>query len=264
MQIKDQVAVITGGASGLGRAIALDLAAAGAKVVIGDVLEEPIAEVVEAIQAGGGEALGVSANVTQEDDTIHLMDTAIEAFGGLNIVIANAGIIRDGLLINPDRESGKVKSVMSLADFKAVIEVNLVGAFLTLREGARRMVDHGCPGVLIAISSINKTGQAGQLNYSSSKAAVALWPKILTGEFHMRGIRNIRVASISPGYAATDILKNMNPKALEGILKDVHQERLVEPAEIAAAVRFIVQNDAVDGTDIEVTGGVCYSKSRAK
>ena len=264
MEMKHKVAVITGGGSGLGEAIARDLAQAGAKVVIGDVMEEQIARVVEEIRKAGGEAEGIMANVTAEEDVARLMDTAIERFGSLNIVIANAGIIRDGLLINTDRESGKVKKVMSLEDFKAVIEVNLVGAFLTLREGARRMVDHDYPGVLIAISSINKTGQAGQLNYSSTKAAVALWPKILTGEFHMRGIRNIRVASISPGYAATNILKNMNPKALDDILKDVHQQRLVEPAEIAAAVRFIVENEAVDGTDIEVTGGVCYSQSRAK
>jgi 3-oxoacyl-[acyl-carrier protein] reductase len=264
METKNKVAVITGGGSGLGEAIARDLAQAGTKVVIGDVAETQIARVVEAIRKAGGEAAGVAANVTDEADMARLMDTAIDTFGSLNIVVANAGIIRDGLLINPDRESGKVDKVMSLEDFKAVIEVNLVGAFLTLREAARRMVDHGFPGVLIVTSSINKTGQAGQLNYSSTKAAVALWPKILTGEFHMRRIRNIRVASISPGYAATDILKNMNQKALDGILKDVHQQRLVEPAEIAAAVRFIIENDAVDGTDIEVTGGVCYAKSRAK
>lgn len=264
METKNKVAVITGGGSGLGEAIARDLARAGAKVVIGDVVETQIARVVGAIKNAGGEAAGVTANVTNEADMVRLMDTAMETFGCLNIVVANAGIIRDGLLINPDRESGKVRKVMPLEDFKAVIEVNLVGAFLTLREAARRMVDHGYPGVLIVTSSINKTGQAGQLNYSSTKAAVALWPKILTGEFHMRGIRNIRVASISPGYAATDILKNMNQNALNGILKDVHLQRLVEPAEIAAAVRFIVENDAVDGTDIEVTGGICYGQSRAK
>ena len=264
MEIKNLVVAITGGASGLGEAIAKDLAQQGAKIVIGDILENQIERVVQEIKLAGGQAVGLPANVTREADMARLMDTAIETYGGLNVVIANAGIIRDGLMINPDRESGEVKSVMSLEDFKAVIEVNLVGTFLTLREGARRMVDHRYPGVLIAISSINKTGQAGQINYSSTKAALALWPKILTGEFHMRGIDHIRVASISPGYAATDILKTMNPKALKGILKDVHQQRLVEPAEIAAAVRFIVENDAVDGADIEVTGGVCYSKSRAK
>ena len=178
--------------------------------------------------------------------------------------MANAGVIRDGLLLNTDRETGKVKKVTSLDDFKLVIEVNLVGAFLTLREAARRMVDHGFPGVLITISSINKTGQVGQLNYSTTKAAMALWPKILTGEFHMRRINNIRVASISPGYAATPILKGMNQEALARILQDVHANRLVEPDEIADAIRFVVENDAVDGTDIEVTGGITYSKSRAK
>ena len=264
MEIEGKVAVITGGGSGLGEAIARDLARSGAKIVVGDVVAEQIDRVVEKIRAAGGEAAGVTANVTDEEDMARLMDTAVERFGGLNVVVANAGIIRDGLLINTDRETGKVSKVMSLDDFRAVIDVNLVGAFLTLREGARRMVNNDWPGVLITLSSINKTGQAGQINYSSTKAAMALWPKILTGEFHMRKIRNIRVASVSPGYAATTILNNMNQKALDGILRDVHQQRLVEPAEIAAAVRFIIENDAVDGTDIEVTGGVCYSKSRAK
>ena len=264
MQIKDKVAVITGGGTGLGEAIAHILAGAGANIVIGEVAVADVRRVANEVKAAGGEAVGVKADVTDEDQMAQLMDTALDSFGSLNIVIANAGIIRDGMMINPDRETGKVKNVMSLQDFKAVIDVNLVGAFLTLREGARRMVDGGQPGVLIAISSINKTGQAGQLNYSSAKAALALWPKILTGEFHMRGITNIRVASISPGYAATSILKNMNQTALERILKDVHQQRLVEPAEIADAVRFIIENDAVDGADIEVTGGICYAKSRAK
>jgi len=264
MEIKDKVCVITGGASGIGESIAKNLAAAGAKIVIGDVVEDQIARVVGEITAAGGAATGIVANVTSEQDMAALMDRAIESFGALNIAVANAGVIRDGLMLNTDRDTGKVKKVTSLDDFKLVIEVNLVGAFLTLREAARRMVDHNFPGVLITISSINKTGQVGQLNYSTTKAAMALWPKILTGEFHMRRINNIRVASISPGYAATPILKGMNQEALSRILQDVHANRLVEPDEIAAAIRFVVENDAVDGTDIEVTGGITYSKSRAK
>lgn len=153
---------------------------------------------------------------------------------------------------------------MSLEDFKAVIDVNLTGSFLTLREAARRMVDNDYKGVLILVSSINKTGQVGQINYSSTKVAVELWPKILAGEFHMKGIHKIRVASISPGYVATPILQGMNQEALAGLMKDVHIKRPIEPAEIASAARFIVENDAIDATDIEVTGGLTYAKSRAK
>ena len=264
MEIKGKVAVITGGGSGLGEAISKNLAVEGARIVIGDVVEEQINRVVDEIKAAGGEAVGKVANVTQEADMAALMDLAVDTYNGLNIVVANAGIIRDGLMINTDRETGKVKRVMSTDDFKLVIDVNLTGAFLTLREATCRMVDNDYPGVLITISSVNKTGQVGQLNYSTTKAAMALWPKILAGEFHMRRISNIRVASVSPGYAATAILQNMNQKALDSILKDVHLGRLVEPDEIADAIKFIVQNDAVNATDVEVTGGLTYAKSRAK
>lgn len=264
MDVKGAVVVVTGGASGIGETVARSMAGAGAKVVIGDLGAASIERVVGEIRAAGGTAHGVVANVTDEADMGRLMDEAITAFGAINVVVACAGIIRDGLLINTDKDTGKVKRVMPLEDFKAVIEVNLTGSFLTVREAARRMVDGGHAGVLILISSINKTGQVGQINYSSTKVAVELWPKILAGEFHMKGIRNIRVASISPGYVATPILKGMNQDALEALLKDVHLQRLVEPSEIADAVRFIVENDAIDAADIEVTGGLTYARSRAK
>ncbi len=264
MEVKDKVAVVTGGGSGLGEAISKDLARNGAKVVIGDMNQEAIDRVVNDIRLAGGDATGVKTNVVAEVDMANLMDTALRLYGSLNIVVACAGIIRDGMMISTDKETGKVKKVLSLDDFKTVIDVNLTGVFLTVREAARRMVDGNFPGVLILISSINKTGQVGQINYSSAKASLAMWPKLLAGEFHMKGIRNIRVASISPGYAATPILKGMNQDALAALLKDVRAQRLVEPDEIASTVRFICQNDAVDATDIEVTGGLVYSKSRAK
>lgn len=264
MEIKGLVAVITGGASGIGEAVAKDMAQAGAKVVIGDLNQQEIERVVGEIRAAGGEADGVFANVTSEADMAKLMDTAVERFGAINVVVANAGVIKDGVMINTDKDTGKVRKVMSLEEFKFVIDVNLTGAFLTFREGARRMVDNGWPGVLVVVSSINKTGQVGQINYSSTKVAVSLWPKILAGEFLMKGINNIRVVAISPGYVATPILKGMNQEALAAITRDVHIQRLVEPDEIASAIRYAVQNDAIDATDIEVAGGLCYSRSRAK
>jgi 3-oxoacyl-[acyl-carrier protein] reductase len=185
------------------------------------------------------------------------MDEAVKKFGQINAVFANAGIIKDGLMVNTDKE-GKVKSVMSTDDFQKVINVNLTGTFITLREGAKRMIENKWKGVLIITTSINKVGQVGQINYASTKAAVAMWPKLISAEFHMKGIKNIRTASIAPGYTATPILNGMNQDALAAILKDVHIDRLVEPDEIFKAVRFIIDNEAVDGTCIEVTGGVTY------
>lgn len=264
MQVNDNVVVITGGASGIGEAVAKDLAKLGAKIVLGDVNQEGLDRVVAEIEAAGGQAIGVAGNITNEDDVGALMDAALAKFGAINVVFANAGIISDGLMISTDRE-GKVKSVMSTDSFRKVIEVNLVGAFLTVRESVRRMVDNQCKGVVILTSSINHTGQPGQINYSSTKASLALWPKILCGEFQMRGIRDVRVVAIAPGYTATPLLLGMNQEALAAIIKDVHIGRLVEPAEISSAIRHIIENEAIDATTIEVTGGTTYgARQRAK
>lgn len=264
MQVSGSVVVITGGASGIGEAVAKDLATAGAKIVIGDLNQEGIDRVVGEIQAAGGEAIGVAGNIAKEEDAANLMETAMAKFGAINVVFANAGIISDGVMINTDKE-GKVKGVMSTEAFQSVINVNLVGAFLTVREGVRRMVDKGCKGVVILTSSINQTGQPGQINYSSTKAALALWPKILCGEFLMKRITDIRVVSIAPGYTATPLLLGMNQEALAAILKDVHIGRLVEPAEISATIQHVIENEAIDATNIEVTGGTTYgARQRAK
>lgn len=265
MKLAGSVAVITGGARGIGLALAKSLAAAGVKVVLGDILEEALHQSVREIHLAGGEAAAVVADVRRDDDVQRLMDTAVERFGAINIVCANAGIISDGLMLTCDGATGRVARVMTTDEFRAVLEVNLVGAFVTVREGARRMVDHGWNGVLILMSSINKSGQLGQINYSSAKAAVALWPKILVGEFHASGIRQIRVVGIAPGYTGTEGMRDMDPSTLNAVLKDVHLGRLVELGELAAAVKHVVENDAIDGTTIEVTAGVTYgSWQRAK
>jgi 3-oxoacyl-[acyl-carrier protein] reductase len=258
VNVAGSVAVITGGARGIGLAIARSLAADGAKVVLGDVLDQDLHRSVREIRYGGGEAVAVQADVTRDEDVERLMDTAIETFGAINIACANAGIARDGLVLNPDPATGKIQRVMTSGEFRAVVEVNLVGAFITFREAARRMADHGWPGVLLVISSINATGQPGQINYSSTKAAVALWPKILAAEFHWSGIKNIRAVGIAPGYTATEGLKRMSPPALETVLKDVPLGRLVEPEELARTIKHVVENEAINGTTIEVTGGVTF------
>ena len=256
MEMKGLVAVITGGASGIGEAMARYLAAREVKVVIGDMNQEGIDRVVADIKAAGGQAAGTTLNVTSDEETAALMDFAVAQFGAINIVIPCAGIIRDGLFLSTDKETGKVKKAMSTADFRAVIEVNLVGSFVTLREAAARMVDNKWPGVLFTISSVQKVGGVGQLNYSSTKAAVAMWPKLLVGEFQMRGIKDIRVVSIAPGYVGTPMVKGMDQGALAKILSGVHAGRLIEPDEIAATVAYAITNDAVNATCLEVTGGL--------
>jgi 3-oxoacyl-[acyl-carrier protein] reductase len=255
METKGLVAVVTGGGSGIGEAVARELAASGMKIVIGDVNKERMDIVIQAICDDGGEATGRVVDVTNDDDMSALMDLGVETFGAINVVVPCAGIIRDGLFISPDKETGAVKRAMSTADFKAVIDVNLVGTFITLREAAIRMVNNRFPGVLFTISSVQKVGAVGQLNYSSTKAALAMWPKLLVGEFHMKGISEIRVVSIAPGFVGTPMVKGMNQNALEKILAGVHLNRLLEPSEIADTIRYAVTNDAINATCIEVTGG---------
>lgn len=256
MQIKNAVAVITGAASGIGEAASKALASMGAKVVIADMDAIKLQGVATIIEAEGNSVACKVCDVTDENSVRELMQFAIDRFGSLNIVLACAGIIRDSYLITPDRETGKVKRFMSTEQWKQVIDVNLTGVFITLREAAIQMTNHRFPGVLIPISSINKSGELGQLNYASTKAAIALWPKILAGEFHARGITHIRVAAIAPGYVETPMLLSINPEILEKIVADIPLGRLVKTDEIMSTVRFIVENEAVHGTTLEVSGGI--------
>ena len=256
MKLKDKVAVITGGASGIGEVAAYDLAEHGVKIVVGDVNEEAAKKVVENITQKGGSACYSVGNVTEEKDVKALMDKALSEYGQINVVLPSAGVIRDGLMVSPDRETGKIGKFMSLEDFRLVVDINLVGTFLTLREAAIRMIDNHFEGVLFTMASVQKVGGVGQLNYSSTKAAVAMWPKLLVGEFNMRNIDYIRVVGISPGYVNTAMVQKMNEKAREAIIKSSHIGRLSEPSEIASAIRFCIENDAMDGTTLEVQGGV--------
>jgi len=255
MQIDNVVAVITGGASGIGEAIAMNLAKRGARIVLGDLNEESLKRVVKNIKDAGGEAVYHLCNVTKDEDVSALMDKAVDTFGALNVVVPCAGIIRDGLFISTDRETGKVKKTMTSDQFRQVVDINLTGTFITLREAAVRMINNDYKGVLFTISSVQKVGGVGQLNYSSTKAALAMWPKLLVGEFQMKKIKDIRVVSIAPGYVGTPMVKGMNQKALDSILSQVHLGRLIDPDEIADTIRYAVTNEAVNATCLEVTGG---------
>ena len=264
MEIKGSVALVTGGGNGIGEAVAKFFIKNGAKVAIVDMAQKNIDRVLGEIKAMGGEAIGIQANVSSESETAKFYKAALVAFGKINIVVSCAGIIRDGTMLNLDKETGKVNRKMGLDKWQPVIDVNLTGTFLTIRDGAEAMVNGGEPGLLVAISSVNKVGQVGQLNYSSAKVADALLPKIVVGEFLLRGIRNVRCIAIAPGYTATPMLTGMNQDALKAILADVHLGRLVEPEEIARVIGHAVENEAINATTIEVTGGLCYPGGIAK
>lgn len=264
MEIKGSVALVTGGGNGIGEAVVKYLVKKGAKVAIVDMSQKNIDRVVADVKAMGGEAIGVLGNVTSEADTAKFIKATVEAFGQLNIVVASAGIIKDSFMLTLDKETGKVSRKMGLDKWQPVIDVNLTGAFLTLRDAAEAMVNGGWKGILIPISSVNKAGQTGQLNYSSTKVSDALWPKIIVGEFLVRGINTIRCVGIAPGYTATPMVAGMNQDALKAICADVHLGRLIEPDEIAAAIAHACENEAINATTIEVTGGLCYKGGIAK
>jgi 3-oxoacyl-[acyl-carrier protein] reductase len=254
LDIKGAVAVITGGASGIGLALAQHWLAQGGKVVIGDVVEKALEAAAEELK---GDVVTLRCDVTQEADCARLADTAIDNFGQINLVAPFAGIIKDGLMVAPDRESGKVTKKMLLEDFRAVIDINLTGVFLTVRECAERMINHQCKGLICLISSTGSLGTAGQINYASTKAAMSVMPKVITAEFFRRGLADrIRCAAVAPGYVGTAMVKGMNQKALDKILTQVPIGRLVEPEEVASLVGDIYRNEALAGEVFFIHGGL--------
>ena len=257
LDIKDSVAVITGGGGGIGLEVAKYWVKNGGKVVIADIAEDLLKQAQSEISALGGEVAIVKCNVTHEDDCAKLADTAIEKFGRINLIAPFAGIIRDGLMVAPDRETGKVTQKMLLKDFQMVIDINLTGVFLTVRECAERMINHNCKGLICLVSSTGSLGTAGQINYSSSKAAMSVMPRVITAEFFRRGLADkIRCVAVAPGYVGTPMVKEMNQKALERILTQVPIGRLIEPEEIAAFVGDIYRNEALAGDVYYIHGGL--------
>ncbi len=254
LEIKDSVAVITGGASGIGLALTRHWVTKGGKVVIGDVVDEALDQVN---QEFGDAVHTVHCDVTQEDQCAMLADAAIDTFGKINLVAPFAGIIMDGLMVSPDRETGKVTRKMSLSQFQKVIDINLNGVFLTVRECSERMINHGCRGLICLVSSTGSLGTAGQINYASTKAAMSVMPKVITAEFFRRGLADrIRCVAVAPGYVGTAMVKGMNQKALEKILGQVPIGRLIEPEEVATLVGDIYKNEALTGEVFFIHGGL--------
>jgi 3-oxoacyl-[acyl-carrier protein] reductase len=254
LNIEGSVAVITGGASGIGLALATHWIDRGGRAVIGDVAKDALANVKKAL----GESVAVMhCDVTREDHCADLAECAIQHFGGINLVAPFAGIILDGLMVSPDRESGKVTRKMSLEQFQKVVDINLTGVFLTVRECSERMINHDCRGLICLISSTGSLGTAGQINYASTKAAMSVMPKVLTAEFFRRGIADrIRCVAVAPGYVGTDMVKNMNEKVLQKIVDQVPIGRLVDPEEVAMLVTDLYKNEALSGEVFFIHGGL--------
>ena len=248
--------IISGGASGIGFTTAEKFASMGFNITLLDFDAEALSQASKKIAKISDGVLALQCDVTQEQAVSDAMDQSIERFGQINAVLPSAGIIRDGFFVKVDRDSGKVKQRMSHEQFADVVKVNLNGTFNTLQQAAVRMIENRWAGLLYVVSSINQMGQLGQLNYCSTKHALALWPKILVGEFHQQGIDNIRVVGISPGYVNTPILQAIKPQIQQAIVKDIALGRFLETDEITATLWHIWENQAINATTIEVSGGI--------
>ena len=253
MNLTDCKALVTGGASGMGRHFTLALAAAGADVAFCDLDDEGIA----AVEADGadlpGKVVGFKANVADEESVIALVKSAAEALDGLNCLVNNAGIFRDGLLVKKDRETGAIKT-MSLKKWQAVIDVDLTGPFLCTREFAANCVSSGKKdNVIVNISSIARHGNRGQTNYSAAKAGLVADTKLWALELSRYGIRT---GAVAPGFVDTPILQGMRPEVLEGMLKAVPLRRVASLEEIFMAVKFIIECGYFTGRCIDVDGGM--------
>jgi 3-oxoacyl-[acyl-carrier protein] reductase len=251
MQIKDKVVAVTGGARGIGKAIAAAFADKGARIALLDLVQADAEATRAEFEARGVDVRAYTVNVAKEDQVVTALDRVVADFGRLDVMVNNAGIIKDALLIKV--KDGKVAGKMTLDQWQAVIDVNLTGVFLCGREAAARMVELGNGGLIVNIASISKSGNPGQSNYSATKAGVTAMAVVWARELARFGIR---AASIAPGFTRTDLLAGMPPEMLDKVTAPVPLKRLGLPEEIGQAAVFIAENDYFNGRSIDVDGGL--------
>lgn len=253
MQIKGKTIAITGGGRGIGRAMALAFADKGGNLALIDLNAGDLEETKRLCEAKGVKAHAYTCNVVKEDEVVATMDAIARDCDGIDVLVNNAGITKDGLLVKV--KDGQVVGKMSMDQWNAVIGVNLTGVFLCGREAAERMIRQGRGGVIINISSISKDGNLGQTNYTATKAGVSAMAVVWAKELSKFGIRT---GAIAPGFVATDILAAMTPETLAKVTAPVPLKRLGEPSEIAQTAVFIVENDFFTGRTIQVDGGLRF------
>jgi 3-oxoacyl-[acyl-carrier protein] reductase len=251
MNLTDKTIVITGGGQGLGRAMALNLAAEGAKLALIDLNEENLQESVSLIEQAGSTAKYYLANVTNETEVETTFSEINKDFSGIDGLINNAGILRDGMFVKA--KNGEVASKMSLAQFQSVIDVNLTGVFLCGREAAVHMIEGKRQGVIINMSSVARGGNMGQTNYSAAKAGVVAMTVTWARELGRHGIR---VGAIAPGVISTAMTDAMKPEMKERLEKMKPVGRLGEADEIAHTAKYIFENEFFTGRVIEIDGGI--------
>ena len=245
MKLKDQVAVITGGAQGIGQAIAEAFAAEGARIVVSDINAELAQKTADAITAKCGvETLAVAGDVSSMADCDKLMDAAVAKFTRVDILVNNAGITRDNLILR-----------MSEKEWDSVIGVNLKGVFNCIKSASRTMLRQRSGKIVNIASVVGQMGNAGQANYSASKGGVIALTKTCAREF---ASRNINVNAIAPGFIRTAMTEKLNEDAKKKLAEMIPLTRLGESEDIAKAALFLCSPDAsyITGQILAVNGGM--------
>lgn len=244
MKLAGKVALVTGAAQGIGKAVSLLLARNGADIIVSDVNLEKAEETAKEVQTLGRKALAIKADVAKLEDVEKMVEATLAQFGHVDILVNNAGIARDKLILRMTEE-----------DWDAVLNINLKGTFNCTKAVVRHMSKQRSGKIVNIASVVGEMGNAGQGNYAASKAGVIGFTKTIAREFAQRGIN---VNAIAPGYIETPMTDALPDKAKEELKRLIPMDRLGKPEDVAEAVLFLVSESAnyITGQVLNVNGGI--------
>lgn len=244
MDLSGKIALVTGGAQGIGQKIGEELVRHGAHVVLGDVNEEGVKKTASSLSQNGGSASGVRLDVTSPEEVQGVFKLIIKEYAAIDILVNNAGITRDALLMRMKEE-----------DWDLVLSVNLKGSFLCTQLAVKQMMKQKSGAIVNIASIVGLMGNFGQANYSASKAGLIALTKTAAREV---GSRGIRVNAIAPGFIDTEMTRSLDQKVKDKLIEQIPLAKLGQPGDIADCVVFLVSDRAkyITGQVISVNGGM--------